>query len=74
MLGVVNETPVPNNVPPVKAEYQFIVPPLVVAAKESVPVPHLLAGVEVNIAGVVVTVATMDVLGDEVQPALVTST
>lgn len=44
--------PVPTKVPPVKAEYQSIVPALAVALKLTVPVPHLEAGVVPVIVGV----------------------
>ena len=56
ILGVVNVVPVPNEVPPVNALYQLIVPALEVAPKLSVPVPHLLAGVVPVIVGVLFTV------------------
>lgn len=73
MLGVVNEVPVPTNVPPVNAEYQLIVPALVVAPNVSVPASHLLAGVVPVTLGVLLIVATTAVR-TEVQPAFVAST
>ena len=46
MLGVTNEVPVPNEVPPEEAAYQFNVPlPFAVAPKVTVPVPQREAGV-----------------------------
>jgi hypothetical protein len=44
MLGVVKFVPVPREVPPVKAEYQFIVPAEAVADKFTGPDPQLLPG------------------------------
>jgi hypothetical protein len=45
MEGVVNGLPDPIELPPVKAENQFIVPDVAVAERETVPAPHLVAGV-----------------------------
>ena len=45
ILGVINEVPEPNDVPPVKAAYQFKVPALAVAPKVTVPVPQTEPGV-----------------------------
>ena len=75
MLGVVNDAPVANDVPPVKAEYQLIVPALAVAPNATVPVPQRLAGVLAVIVGAdpAVTVATTAVLPDT-QPLFVAST
>ena len=56
MLGVVNDAPVANDVPPVKAEYQLIVPALAVALNATVPVPQRLAGVLAVMVGIVFTV------------------
>ena len=53
ILGVVKEVPAPKLVPPLLAAYQFNVPALAVAPNETVPVPHLLPGVEPVIVGVV---------------------
>ena len=72
MLGVTNEVPVPREVPPVEAAYQFNVPAPVVAPRVIVPVPHRLAGVVPVIVGTELTVATTAVRA-EVQPS-VTST
>lgn len=38
--GVVKRPPVPTAFPPVKASYQVSVPPLEVASKVKVPLPH----------------------------------
>ena len=56
ILGVVNDTPVPSDGPPVNAAYQFIVPALAAAPNVTVPVPQLPAGVVPVIVGVVFTV------------------
>ena len=56
MLGVVNETPVAIDVPPVNAEYQLIVPALAVAPSAAVPVPHIAAGVLAVMVGIVFTI------------------
>ena len=56
MLGVVNDTPVANDVPPVNAEYQLIVPALAVAPNATVPVPQRLAGVLAVMVGIVFTI------------------
>ena len=75
MLGVVNDAPVANDVPPVNAEYQLIVPALAVAPNTTVPVPHIAAGVLAVMVGAdpAVTVATTAVLPDT-QPLFVAST
>ena len=54
--GVANVVPVPRAVPPVAAANQDKLPEVVVAPKETVPAPHLLAGVVVGAAGVALTV------------------
>ena len=69
MLGVVKEVPVPNEVLPEAAAYQFKVPALAVAASTTVPVLHLEAGVVEFIPGVVLIVAVTELLA-EVQPVL----
>ncbi len=74
MLGVVNVAPVANDVPPVKAEYQLIVPALAVALNATVPVPQRLAGVLAVMVGIVFTVAATAVLVAVVQPFAVAST
>ncbi len=52
ILGVVNDVPVPNDAPPVTAPYQFNVPALAVAPKDTVPVPHTEPGVVPDTVGV----------------------
>ena len=68
ILGVVKLVPVPKLVPPVVAAYQLMVPALATAPKVTVPVPHLDAGVELVIVGIVLIVAMIAVRGDVVQP------
>ena len=51
IIGVVKVAPVPSDVPPVGALYQFKVPALAVAPKVTVPVPQRLAGVLAVIVG-----------------------
>ncbi len=63
MLGVVNDAPVPNDVPPVNAEYKLIVPALAVAPNTAVPVPQRLACVLAVMVGIAFTVTSM--LADE---------
>ena len=60
--------------PPVKAAYQLMVPAEAVAAKLTVPVEHLAAGVVEAILGMVFTVAVTDVLAAVVHPFSVAST
>ncbi len=74
MLGVVNDAPVANDVPPVNAEYQLIVPALAVAPNTAVPVPQMVAGVLAAMVGIAFTVAATDVLDAVVQPLAVAST
>ena len=74
MLGVVNDAPVANDVPPVAALYQLIVPALAVAPNTAVPVPHIAAGVLAVMVGIAFTVAATDVLVDVVHPFAVAST
>ena len=74
MLGVVNEVPVPNELPPVEAAYQLMVPADEDAPKTTVPVPHLEAGVVPVMVGTVLTVATTAVLVLVVQLLSVAST
>ena len=56
ILGVVKLVPVPNDVPPVAALYQLIVPVLAAAVKFTVPVPQRLAGVLDVMVGIAFTV------------------
>ena len=51
ILGVVYEVPVCRDAPPDEAAYHFTSPELAVAANPTVPVPHLLAGVEPLMVG-----------------------
>jgi hypothetical protein len=66
ILGVLYDVPVPNEVPPVKAPYQFNVPALAVAPNVTVPVPHTEPGVVPDIVGVmlsdpIITVSLVEV-------------
>ena len=74
ILGVVNEVPLPSDVPPVKAAYQFNVPALAVAPNVTVPVPHTEPGVVPLTVGTALTVATNALLAAVVQPLAVAST
>ena len=74
ILGVVNDVPVPNDVPPVTDAYQFNVPALAVAPNVTVPVEHLAAGVVPDTVGTAFTVATTALLVAVVQPFAVAST
>ena len=51
MLEVVYEVPVYKDEPPEEAAYHFTSPELAVAPSDTVPVPHLLAGVEPLMVG-----------------------
>ena len=73
-FGVVKLVPVPKLVPPVKEEYQFIVPALAVAPKVTTPGPQLKSGVVDVIVGIGRMVATTATLGEEVHPLLVAAT
>ena len=53
MDGVVNEVPVPIADPPEAAVYHSIVPPELVAANDTVPLPQRLPGVVEVIVGAV---------------------
>ena len=66
--------PDPSEVPPVEAEYQFIVPALAVAPSVTVPGPQFEPGVMSVIVGIVLMVAVTAVLVAVVQPLLVAST
>lgn len=72
--GVINEVPVPTNVPPVAASYQLIVPAEAIALRVTVPVPHTDPGVVPVTVGIAVTVATTAVLEAVVQVPVVAST
>ena len=71
---MVKLTPVPSDDPPVEAAYQLMVPAEAVAARPTVPVPHLDAGVEPVMVGMAFIVAVTAVLDAVVQPLLVAST
>ena len=64
----------PNELPPVEAAYQLMVPAEAVAPKVTVPVPHTEPGVVPVIVGIELIVATTDVLEAVVQPLFVAST
>lgn len=66
--------PEPSDVPPLDAAYQLTVPALAVAARVTVPVPHLDPGVVPVIVGAVFTEAVTAVLMAVVHPLLVAST
>ena len=70
MLGVVYVAPVANDVPPVNAVYQLIVPALAVAPNATVPVPQRLAAVLAVMVGAAIKVKSTGVL-TEVQEPLV---
>jgi hypothetical protein len=53
MEGVVKDVPVPIADPPEAAVYHSMVPPVLVAAKETVPLPQRLPGVVEVIVGAV---------------------
>ena len=57
MLGVVKLVPVPRDVPPDDAAYQFIVPALAEAPRVTVPGPHREADVVPVIVGIALTVS-----------------
>lgn len=58
IAGVINDVPVPNEVPPVGAAYQLIMPAEAVAPKVTVPVPvpQREAGVVPVMVGLALTV------------------
>ena len=69
-----NDVPVPNELPPVETAYQFNVPALAVAPNTTVPASQRAAGVVPDIVGVVLTVASTEVLEALVQLLFVAST
>ena len=73
-FGVVKLAPVPKLVPPIKVEYQFIVPALAVAPNVKVPGPQLNSGVVDVIVGIGRIVATTACRGEEVHPLFVAAT
>ena len=74
MLGVVNEVPVANAVPPVDTSYQFIVPAEATAPNVSVPISQRDAGVIAVIDGGILMVAVIAVLFGVVHPVAIAST
>ena len=74
MLGVVKLLPELNEVPLLDTEYQLTIPALGTALKVTVPETHINAEVEDVMVGVVLTVATTDVLLLVVQLLAVAST
>ena len=74
ILGVENDAPVPNDEPPVDAAYQFNVPALAVAPNVTVPASQREAGVVPDTVGIVLTVASTEVLEVLVQALFVAST
>ena len=72
--GVINETPLPTDDPPVEVVNQLIVPTDAVAPSVTEPVPQLLPGVVAVIVGIVVIVAVTELLVGVVQPFAVAST
>jgi hypothetical protein len=53
---VLNDVPVPNELPPLDAAYQLIVPDDAVAPNDTVPVPQRAADVVPDIVGIGFTV------------------
>ena len=70
---MLKEVPVPKLAPPLLAAYQFNVPALAVAPRETDPVPQRLPGVVPVIVGEALIVAITAVL-DEIQLPFVAST
>ena len=64
IFGVVNKVPLPKEEPPETEAYQFIVPALAVACKDTVPGPQCEAGTVPVIKGVVLIVAVTAVLAE----------
>lgn len=62
ILGVVNELPVPKLLPPVLAAYHVYVPAQPLADKLTVPAPQRLPPVVVGADGIVLIVATAELL------------
>ena len=74
MDGVINDVPVPNEDPPLAVAYQFNTPKLAMAPSVTVPVSQRAANVVPETIGVVLTVASTDVLEALIQPRFVAST
>ena len=71
---MVKVTPVPIELPPVDIEYHVNMPALVLAPSIIVPASQRAAGVVPDTVGVVLTVASTDVLEVLVQALFVAST
>lgn len=71
--GVVNDVPVPNDVPPEDAAYQLIVPALAEAVSVTVPEPHRET-VEPVAVGIALIVAMTPTRKFDGQPLLEAST
>jgi hypothetical protein len=75
ILGVVNEVPVPNEVPPVEAAYQLNVPALAVAPNITVPASQREPGAgEVTVGVVFTSTLAIELLSVTLQFASVTIT
>ena len=72
--GVVKLLPVPKEAPPVESAYQFNIPSLVDAPNTTIPVSQREPPVVMVTVGVVLTVASTNVLKGLVQLLLVAST
>lgn len=72
-IGVVKLLPVNNEVPPVAAENQFILPAEAIAERTRVPTSQRLAGVEEVTEGIVFIVAITAVLDAPKHPELMAS-
>ena len=68
ILGVTNDVPVPNALPPVGVAYQLNVPALPVDPSVTVPVPQRLPGVVPVMVGTVFIVAVTAVREDVHEP------
>ena len=69
MLGVVKLVPVPNELPPVAAAYQLIVPADAVAPKVTVPGPQRVPGVVPVMVGLpIVIIVFAEIIGDAGSP------
>jgi hypothetical protein len=72
--GVVNDVPVPSEMPPVDPAYQLIVPAEAVDPNVTIPDPQTEPGVVPVIVEIVLIVARTEVLADVVHPFAVAST
>ena len=69
MLGVIYDTPAPNDEPSVEAVYQLMIPVDAVAPRVTVPGPHRDPGVVVAMVGIALTVTTCVVVAGPLHPA-----